>query len=74
MISCEKASVVCDKSQYKEATFIEEIKLFIHLLICRVCIKFSCKNTKLTSLCNRASLYSLSEKEKIKSFWRLNNI
>ena len=65
MISCDEAAIICNKKQYKEATFTEKIKLVMHLLICKTCSKFSKKNVKLTSLCEKAPLHSLSEKDKV---------
>jgi len=64
MISCDKAAHLCNKSQYKEATFIEKLQLKFHLLICKVCSVHSAKNSKLTSLCKQAKLHSLSKKDK----------
>ncbi len=64
MISCEKAAIICNKTQYREATFFEKMKLKFHLLVCRTCSKFSKKNTHFTSLCNQANLQSLSNKDK----------
>ena len=64
MISCEKAAIICNKTQYREATFSEKLKLKFHLLVCRTCSKFSKKNTHFTSLCNQANLHSLSHKDK----------
>lgn len=65
MISCEKAATICNKIQYKEATFMEKIKLTFHLFICKTCSEFTKKNKELTSLCDKANLHSLSEKEKV---------
>lgn len=65
MISCEEASIICNKTQYKEATFMEKIKLKLHLFVCNTCSKFSKKNTKLTLLFEKTDLRSLSESEKI---------
>lgn len=65
MISCEKAAKICNKKQYKEATFLEKISLYIHLAICKTCPKFSRKNTQFTSLCEKAHLQSLTENEKV---------
>ena len=31
MITCDKASTICDKSQYKEASFLERIRLAYHV-------------------------------------------
>lgn len=49
-IPCEEANHVCDKSQYKEATLWEKIKLNIHLIYCKACRKYSSRNSKLTNL------------------------
>lgn len=66
MISCEEAAIICHKTQYKEATFWERIGLKFHLMMCKVCPQFSKKNAKLTTLCEKANLHTLSEKEKLK--------
>ncbi|MDG5492517.1 glycine dehydrogenase [Psychroserpens sp. SPM9] len=49
-IPCKEANHVCDKTQYKEATLWEKIKLNIHLLYCRACRKYTKNNAKLTKL------------------------
>ncbi len=64
MISCEKAVHLCNKSQYKESTLWERIKLTIHLYTCKVCSAYSKKNSKLTSLCEQANMFNLSEADK----------
>ncbi len=73
MISCEKAAIICDKMQYKEASLKEKIQLKFHLLVCKTCSVFSKKNTQLTSLCEKANLHSLTESEKLKMKNELNN-
>lgn len=73
MKSCEKAATICNKAQYKEASFIDKIKLYIHLIICKTCSKLSRKNTKLTTLCEKAKLQGLTEKEKVKMKGELRN-
>ena len=65
MISCEEAAIICNKAQYKEAKFLEILKLKFHVLICLTCSKYTKKNTKLTSLCEQAHLKALTEKEKL---------
>lgn len=72
MISCEKAALICDKMQYKEASLKEKIQLKFHLLVCKTCSVFSKKNTQLTSLCEKANLHSLSQSEKLKMKRDLN--
>jgi hypothetical protein len=64
MISCEKASLICNKSQYRDASLWEKISLRFHLLMCKTCAQFTKKNTKFTELCNQANLEGLLEKEK----------
>ncbi len=66
MISCEKAAHICDKTQYREATFMEKMKLKFHLFMCKTCSTHSSRNTQFTSLCQKADLQSLSEQEKLK--------
>ncbi|RDY60652.1 hypothetical protein [Flagellimonas nanhaiensis] len=63
-ISCEEASNICNRSQYKEASFWEILKLRMHILYCKTCAKFTKRNQALTSLCDRAELNVLSESEK----------
>ncbi len=66
MISCEEAAIICNKTQYKEASFLEKMKLELHILFCRACAGFSRKNQKLTVLCEKAQLRSLSEEDKLR--------
>ncbi len=47
-LECHEANHICDKNQYKEATFWEKVKLNIHLIYCRACRKYTARNTKLT--------------------------
>ncbi|WP_420604225.1 hypothetical protein [Flagellimonas sp.] len=63
-ISCEEAAHICNKSQYKEASFWQITKLKLHILMCKTCAKFTKQNTALTSLCERAGLNVLSESDK----------
>jgi hypothetical protein len=66
MISCDKAAIICNKTQYREATFLEMLKLRFHLFICKNCSKATKQNTKFTSLCDKAKLHSFSRQEKLK--------
>ncbi len=67
-MQCDEAQHVCDKNQYKEASFIERLKLTLHLLYCRACQKYTKKNSKLTSLVNnpKVKIYDVEAKEKLK--------
>ena len=71
MISCEKAAIICNKTQYEEASFMEKLSLRFHLFICKTCSKFTKKNTELTTICEKANLNGLSENEKIEMKERL---
>ena len=64
MISCDEASDICNKKQYKEATWWQVLKLRYHLLICKTCNKYSTKNAKFTTLCEKANLHVISQEEK----------
>lgn len=67
-IPCNEANHVCDKSQYKEATLWEKIKLNIHLIYCTVCRKYTKNNAKLTKLIAKEPIQmDASAKEKLKS-------
>lgn len=66
MISCEKAALICNKAQYKEASFMDVLKLRFHLMVCKTCAAFTKKNTEFTTLCEKANLHTLSEQEKLK--------
>lgn len=68
IIPCDEANHVCDKTQYKEATLWEKIKLNIHLIYCNACRKYTKKNTKLTKLVtNKPVKMNTSAKESLKS-------
>ena len=73
MISCEKAAIICNKTQYEEASFMDKLKLKFHLFMCKTCSAFSKKNAKLTTLCEKANLNGLSEQEKVKMNEQLHN-
>ncbi len=64
MISCDEASVICSKTQYKEAGLWEKLRLKLHLLFCRTCSVFSKKNKQLTSLMGKANIRVMSDSEK----------
>lgn len=64
MISCEEAAIICNKTQYKEASLSEKLKLKLHILICKACNSYVKKNIRLSTLCRKAPLYTLTEAEK----------
>lgn len=63
-ISCEEAVLICDKIQYKEASFWDKLKLNLHLIYCRACRKYSKNNVKLTKLTKSDDVECLSQVEK----------
>lgn len=64
MISCDEAAVICNKSQYKEASLSEKLKLKLHMLFCSTCAVFSKKNKLLSTLMDKARIYVMSDSEK----------
>lgn len=71
-VSCDKAVHTCDKTQYKEASLWEKIKLNIHLIYCKACRKYSSNNGKLTKLIHKPEVEYLktSEKEKLQESFK----
>jgi hypothetical protein len=59
-MKCEDAGQVCDKSQYKEASFWEKLKLNVHLLYCSPCRKYTQKNVKLSIVFKKSNLKIMS--------------
>lgn len=66
MLKCDDASLVCDKSQYKNASLWEKIKLNVHLIHCRACRKYSKNNAKLTTVLKKSNIECLDKKCKEK--------
>ncbi|WP_299384099.1 glycine dehydrogenase [uncultured Lacinutrix sp.] len=67
-LSCEEANHTCDKTQYKEASLWEKIKLNFHLAFCAACRKYSRNNAKLTKLIKKKPVkLDVTEKSKLQS-------
>lgn len=49
-LTCDEASAICDKNQYKEASLWEKTKLVIHLFLCKKCGLYA-KQNKIMSIC-----------------------
>jgi len=62
--ACHNANHVCDKTQYKEATLLEKIKLTLHLIYCRACRKYTSNNQKLTKVVKKSKVECMNSKEK----------
>ncbi len=63
-VSCDQANHVCDKTQYKEASLWEKIKLNIHLMYCAACRKYTSNNSKLTKLVKNSEVQCMELNEK----------
>jgi len=63
-MKCEEANHVCDKNQYKEANFMERVRLAIHLIYCSACRKYSFNNNKLTKALKKSKVKTISEEDK----------
>lgn len=59
---CDEANHVCDKTQYKEGTLWEKIKLNFHLIYCRACRKYSKNNAILTQTIKKSDVQCLDKK------------
>ena len=55
-ITCDEATTICDKTQYKEASVWEMIKLNIHFLSCKICKLYTGQNNKMTTLFKMKSI------------------
>ena len=49
-ITCDEATAICDKNQYREATLLEKIKINFHFLSCKICFLYTKQNITLTNL------------------------
>lgn len=64
MVPCNQAHHVCDKSQYKEASIWEKLKLIIHLIYCKACRAYTKNNIKLSNTIHKAKIECLDKKNK----------
>ncbi|MBF8150330.1 hypothetical protein ITJ86_10520 [Winogradskyella sp. F6397] len=65
-ISCEEAKLICDKSQYDEATTWEIVKLRIRLFYCGITKTYSRKNVKLSETIETSKVQCLKAEERDK--------
>ncbi len=54
-LTCDQATTICDKSQYKEASFWELVKLNLHLFLCKRCGKYAKQNSIMSKCYNKQS-------------------
>ena len=48
-LTCDEATTICDKNQYREASLWEKIKLGVHLFLCKKCGLYSKQNELMTT-------------------------
>ncbi len=65
-LKCNEAAHVCDKSQYKEASLSEKLKLKLHLLLCGLCRNHAHRNTKLSQTLKSCKVKTLPPQAKMK--------
>jgi hypothetical protein len=49
-ITCDEATTICDKNQYKEATLSQKLRLNWHFVHCKICRLYTNQNNKMTRL------------------------
>lgn len=63
-LSCAEAASVCTKAEYKEAGFLEKLRLKLHLFFCKACKNYHANNHKLTLLIKKADIQPCSQQQK----------
>ncbi len=66
LLKCNDANHLCDKFQYGESSFLERLKLRLHLSLCKACQKYSENNVKLSSLIEKSKVKCLDKDYKAK--------
>ena len=62
-LTCDEATTICDKNQYKEASFLDRIKLSFHFISCKFCKRYT-KHNNLISLIIKGNKESLCQQKK----------
>ncbi len=50
IINCNEASSICNKNQYCDASFMDKLRLGLHILLCKKCKLYSEQNIFMTKL------------------------
>ena len=80
ILTCDEATTICDKNQYGEATFLEKVKLNIHFISCKICLKYTKQNVTLTKIykghakSSKDIKHCMSEEDKLALKKQLENI
>ena len=61
---CNMNGLYCDKSQYGELGFWENLKMQYHLLLCKPCREYRKKNKQLTETIQNAGISTLTSRER----------
>lgn len=61
-LSCDQATTICDKSQYGEVTLWDQIKLSIHLFLCKKCGKYTKQNSIMSSCYKKKAAFEKQNK------------
>lgn len=62
-LTCDQATTICDKSQYKEASFWEIVKLSIHLFLCKKCGLYAKQNSVMTKCYKKQRVHENNHKK-----------
>lgn len=63
-LKCNETAGLCDKSQYKEASCMDIIRMKFHVIFCKYCREYSETNTKLTESIKTADIKSFPNEKK----------
>jgi|TARA_R110002126_G_scaffold291781_1_gene457953 hypothetical protein len=80
ILTCDEATTICDKNQYGAATFFEKLKLNIHFISCKICLKYTKQNVTLTKIYKghakscKDIKHCMSEEDKLALKKQLENI
>ena len=68
-LKCDETAHVCDKCQYDEASYWDNFKMKLHLLMCKYCRTYSTTNNKLTKSIKSADIktFPIDKKELLKA-------
>lgn len=61
IISCDEATMICDKNQYGEASLYDLIRLNFHFLRCKICALYTKQNMILTKAYKKRSDKALED-------------
>jgi len=65
-ISCDEATKICDQNQYKEASFLDKLKLTFHLFLCKKCGQYSHQNNVMTKCYEKHKLFEIKKNNCLK--------